>query len=347
VNISFQKAPQKEQGPLPERPRAQGAIPTLLRQHRELVSAFIFFVVMMIVFTIASPGVWLNSQSYSAVFVSLPIYIILTVSLVFVVVSGEIDLSFSSVVGVSALVFTEFYLGGVNPYICLILAILAGGLAGVINGVLVCYIGLSSLVVTLGMNFFWAGFIQVMTNGYGAPLASLQNTTFHNLFVGQVGIIPVQMFWAALFAVIGMLLFTHHKYGAYVRFVGDNPEAAGEMGINVRMVKVISFIYVGLASGFAGVLAILINNNFYPTTGSGYLLSVLAAIFVGGTPVIGGVGTVAGAVVGSFTVGFIESGIVAAGLTGFWTQLVYGIVIVLSLITHRINSPQHKKAGGW
>jgi simple sugar transport system permease protein len=67
---------------------------------------------------------------------------------------------------------------------------------------------------------------------------------------------------------------------------------------------------------------------------------------VGGTPVIGGVGTVAGAVVGAFTVGFIESGIVAAGLTGFWTQLVYGIVIVLSLITHRINSPQHKKVGG-
>jgi simple sugar transport system permease protein len=347
MNINFQTAPRKEQEPSDEPTRAQGAIQTLLRQHRELVSALIFFVVMMVVFTIASPSVWLNSQSYNAVFVSLPIYIILTVSLVFVVVSGEIDLSFPSVVAVSALVFTEFYLGGVSPFICVILAILTGGLAGLINGVLVCYVGLSSLVVTLGMNFFWAGFVQVMTNGYGAALVSLQNTSFHNLFVGQVGVMPVQMFWAALFAVIGMLLFTHHKYGAHVRFVGDNPEAAREMGINVRLVKVVSFIYVGLASGFASVLAILINNNFYPTTGSGYLLSVLAAIFVGGTPVIGGVGTVAGAVVGAFTVGFIESGIVAAGLTGFWTQLVYGIVIVFSLITHRINSPQHKKVGGW
>jgi len=347
VNISFQNAPQKEQKLSPASARAQGEIPTFLRQHRELVSALVFFVAMMTVFTIASPSVWLNSQSYTAVFVSLPIYIILTVSLVFVVVSSEIDLSFPSVVGVSALVFTELYLGGVNPFFCLVLAILCGGLAGLINGVLVCYVGLSSLVVTLGMNFFWAGFTQVLTNGYGAPLVSLQNTAFHNLFVGQLGLVPVQMFWAALFAVIGMLLFTRHKYGAYVRFVGDNPEAAREMGINVRKVKVVSFIYVGLASGFAGVLAILINNNFYPTTGSGYLLSVLAAIFVGGTPVGGGVGTVAGAVVGAFTVGFIESGIVAAGLTGFWTQLVYGIVIVLSLITHRINRPRHRRVGGW
>ncbi len=108
-------------------------------------------------------------------------------------------------------------------------------------------------------------------------------------------------------------------------------------------VKVVSFVYVGLASGFVGVLAILINNNFYPTVGDGYLLTVLAAIFVGGTPGIGGIGTVAGGIVGAFTVGFIESGIVAAGLTGYWTQFVYGIVIVLSLVTHRLYSPQHKK----
>ena len=77
--------------------------------------------------------------------------------------------------------------------------------------------------------------------------------------------------------------------------------------------------------------------------GDGYLWTVLAAIFVGGTPRIGGIGTVAGGIVGAFTVGFIESGIVAAGLTGYWTQFIYGIVIVLSLVTHRLYNPRHKK----
>src|SRR5579872_232243 len=336
--IIDQKAPPQEH--LTRRPRR---VMSLLSQYRELASALAFFVLMMLAFTIASPSVWLNSLSYTAVFISLPIYIILAVSLVFVVVSGEIDLSFASVVGVAALVFSEFVLAGWNPYVCLVLAILAGGVAGLINGLLVAYFGLSSLIVTLGMNFFWRGFIQIITNGTGVPLAFLQPTSFHNVFVGQIGIIPVQMLWAAGFATLGVVLFTYHKFGAYVRFVGDNPESAREMGINVRLVKLASFVFVGLASGFVGVLAILINNNFYPTVGDGYLLIVLAAIFVGGTAGIGGVGTVAGAIVGAFTVGFIESGIVAAGLTGYWTQFIYGVVIVLSLVTHRLYSPHYKK----
>ena len=336
--IIDQKAPPQEQ--VTRRPRR---VMSLLSQYRELASALAFFVLMMLVFTIASPSVWLNSLSYTAVFISLPIYIILAVSLVFVVVAGEIDLSFASVVGVAALVFSEFVLAGWNPYLCLVLAILAGGAAGLINGLLVAYFGLSSLIVTLGMNFFWRGFIQIITNGMGAPLAFLQPTSFHNVFVGQIGIIPVQMLWAAGFAILGVVLFTYHKFGAYVRFVGDNSQSAREMGINVRLVKTASFVFVGLASGFVGVLAILINNNFYPTVGDAYLLIVLAAIFVGGTSGIGGVGTVAGAVVGAFTVGFIESGIVSAGLTGYWTQFIYGIVIVLSLVTHRLYSPVHKK----
>jgi simple sugar transport system permease protein len=114
------------------------------------------------------------------------------------------------------------------------------------------------------------------------------------------------------------------------------------MGINVRWVKIAAFAFVGLASGFAGVLAILINANFWPTVGEGYLLSVLAATFVGGTPTWGGIGTVAGGVVGAATVGFIETGIIAAGLTGFYTQFFYGLVIVVSLITHRLNRPRQR-----
>jgi simple sugar transport system permease protein len=344
MSIVGQKEPKQAQ--LQSRPKGPRAIWGTIGQHREFASALIFFVVMMVLFTIASPSVWLNTQSYSAVFVSLPLYIILTVSLVFVVVAGEIDLSFASVVGVAALAFTEFFLGGWNPYLCVVLAIIAGGIAGIINGILVAYFGLSSLVATLGMNFFWAGFVEVLSNGNGAALVALQGTAFRNVFVGNVGPIPVQLFWGLAFAFVGGLLFARHTFGAHVRFVGDNPESAREMGINVRFVKLLTFVYVGLAAGFVGVLAILINNNFYPTTGQGYLLSVLAAIFVGGTPVFGGVGTVAGAVVGAFTVSFIESGIIAAGINGYWTQLVYGIVIVLSLLTHRLYGPKYKGKAG-
>src|SRR5450755_3254043 len=133
-----------------------------IQRHREFASALAFLVVMFAAFAIASPGVFLKPQIYSAIFISLPISIILAVSLVFVIVAGEIDLAFPSVVGVSALVFTTVVTLGGNAWIGLLLALAAGILAGVCNGFLVAYLGLSSLVATLGMNFLWRGLIQIV-----------------------------------------------------------------------------------------------------------------------------------------------------------------------------------------
>jgi simple sugar transport system permease protein len=107
------------------------------------------------------------------------------------------------------------------------------------------------------------------------------------------------------------------------------------MGVNVERVKTSAFVFLGTAAALAGVLASLINNYFWPTTGEGYLLATLAAVFVGGTPTWGGVGTVPGAVIGVLVVGFINTGIIAAGFTQFSTQFFSGLVIILSLISHR------------
>ena len=114
------------------------------------------------------------------------------------------------------------------------------------------------------------------------------------------------------------------------------------MGINVERVKTMAYVYMGIAAAVAGVFSTLINSTFYPTTGDGYLLSVLAAVFVGGTPTWGGVGTVVGGVIGAFSVGFIETGIIASGLTGYYTQFFYGLIIILSLISHRFNQGRYR-----
>jgi simple sugar transport system permease protein len=328
-------------------PRRQGFFMVWVRRHREFGSALAFLVIMFAVFMIASPGVFLRPQIYTAIFISLPISIILAASLVFVIVGGEIDLAFPSVIGIAALVFTTVVEAGGSPWIGLALALVAGVIAGLCNGLLVAYLGLSSLVVTLGMNFLWRGLIQIVRQGNGAPLTFLTKTDLYQILVGRVGWLPIQLVWGILFAALGILLFTRFRFGSQVACIGDNIEAAREMGINVRLIKTLTFAFVGLASGLAGVLAILINNNFWPTVGDGYLLSVLAAVFVGGTPTWGGVGTIAGSVVGALTVGSIETGIVAAGLTGYFTQFFYGAVIVLSLVTHRLTRPRARIAGRW
>jgi simple sugar transport system permease protein len=267
----------------------------------------------------------------------------LAVPLVFVIAAGEIDLAFPSVVGLAAWVFAVIVKAGWNPFVALPFALAAGGLAGLANGLLVTRAGLSALVSTLGMNFLLRGLINMGTQGIGIPLTKeLANTTFRNIFAGEIGQLPTQMIWAIILTILGVALFGYHKFGAQVCCVGDNQESSREMGINVKRVKTMAFVYVGLSAAFAGVLSVLINNTFWPSTGDGLLLPVLAAVFVGGTPTWGGVGTVTGAVIGTFTVGFIGTGIIAAGLTGFYTQFFYGLVIILSLLGHRFNQPRYQ-----
>ena len=313
----------------------------LVRKNRAFFAASGFFVVLMLSFITANPGVFLELGVYIAVLVTLPLVMIPAVASVFVIATGEIDLSFPSTVGLSALVFAKSVASGLDPTLSLFLGLLVGCGVGLMNAFLVVYLGLSSLVATLGALFLIRGIIQVVSDGLPIDVTSLSASTFGHIFVGQIGSFPVQMFWAIGFASLALVLFNHHRFGAHICFVGDNGKAAREMGINVGWVKTRAFMFVGLGAALVGVLSVLVNRTFFPTMGEGLLLTVLASVFVGGTPTWGGVGSISGAVVGGLTVSFIESGIIGAwGLSGFYTQLFYGLVIILALAGHRLEAPR-------
>lgn len=310
-----------------------------LGRHRSFVSALVFFLIMLATFVITSPTVFLHTRIYLSVFSSsLPLVLILVVPSVFIVVSGEIDVSFPSMVGLTAYVFAEAFNRGVNPFVGLLLAIVVGAIGGFVIGWIVAYVGLPSLVVTLGMLFLLRGLVQVLSGGNAIALVELRGSAFEKTFISKWYGLPASMVWALLLAGVGLALFGAHKFGAHIRAIGDNAAAANQMGINIRRSKLLAFVYIGAASAVVGVFSVAINSNFYPTAGDGLLLLVLAAVFVGGTPVWGGTGTIAGAIVGAATVGFIETGIIAAGLTGNYTQLFYGLVILLSLVAHRVSN---------
>ena len=334
-----EKAPQSVVLPSP---RPLSPLTKFIRSNRRPISALLFFVVLIACFTAANPRLFTNPQIYNAVFVSLPISIILVVPLVFIVTAGEIDLSFPSVVGICAWAFAAGTRANWNPLLCIAAALLVGAISGLVNGLLVTRVRLSSLVATLGMNFLLRGLIHIGNQGYGISVTQLRDTSFSNFFIGDINGFPVQMIWGTLLAAIGWLLFSRHRFGAQIAIIGDNQDSAKEMGINVERMKTMAYVYMGLAAAVAGVFSTLINSTFYPTTGDGYLLSVLAAVFVGGTPTWGGVGTVVGGVIGAFIVGFIETGIIASGLTGYYTQFFYGLIIILSLISHRFNQGRYR-----
>ena len=112
------------------------------------------------------------------------------------------------------------------------------------------------------------------------------------------------------------------------------------MGVNIELTRLLIFGFVGLTAGIVGVMISLINVNFYPNAGNGLLLPVLASVFVGGTPMLGGVGSIAGAFVGSMTISFIGIGILTSGFSGFYTDFLYGVVIVLSAVVHTLSGIQ-------
>ncbi|MBZ0299046.1 MAG: ABC transporter permease [Anaerolineae bacterium] len=331
-----------------KRRRTRGPLAKYLNRNRRAISALAIFAVLLIIFTMANPRIFTNPITYRAIFLSLPISLFVVVPLVFIVASGEIDLSFPATAGITSWVFSAAVQSGWEPVAALIPALLLGVVVGLVVGGLVTYVGLSSLVATLGMNFLMRGIINMGTQGVAIQFPQMRTTALWQAFAGRIegfpviNGFPVHMLWGLGFVALGWMLFNRHRLGIRVQIVGDNPDSAAEMGITVARVKIGAFVFLGIGAALSGVLSVLVNQNWWPTTGDGLLLPALAAVFVGGTPTWGGIGTVVGSSIGAFIIAFIETGIIGAGLTGYVTQFFNGLVIILSLIGHRFNGRRYR-----
>ncbi|MGO8800986.1 MAG: ABC transporter permease [Roseiarcus sp.] len=319
-----------------------GALRRFISKNRAAIGTLAVFVAMMTAFTIASPQVFTRWQIYDSVLVTLPVALCLVVPLVFVVTVGEIDLSFPATMGFSAWIFALLVQAGFSPFLGIVGALATGMVLGYCVGALVVTASLSSLIATLGMNYMLRGLIMIITQGKSIALLDLQDTVAGGLFSGELFGFPVQMFWALGFVAFAGLLFNRHRFGARVHAVGDHPDSAAQMGVNVSRIRIATFVFMGLGAALAGVFSTMINYTWWPTTGDGYLLPAIASVFVGGTPTWGGVGTIAGGAIGALIVSFIQSGIVAAGLSGFYVQFFNGLIIILALLGHRWNQKRYR-----
>ncbi|MEL7235332.1 MAG: ABC transporter permease, partial [Chloroflexota bacterium] len=204
------------------------------RNNRRVLTSAGFLAVMLVIFTFANTSVFTSFTTYRSVMISLPVSIFVVIPLVFVITAGEIDLSFPSVVGVSAYSFAFIVDAGGNPFLGILAALVVGTLLGYLNGVLVVHVGLSALVATLGMNFLLRGFINIMVEGFSIAIPELRGTFAHTLLTGDpIFGIPNQMLWAIAFSIVGLYLYNYHIFGVRVHCVGDHPGSAAEMGINV------------------------------------------------------------------------------------------------------------------
>jgi simple sugar transport system permease protein len=284
--------------------------------------------IIWIIFAIGSSETWLHRDIYSSLMSTVPVTQsgIIALTLTLVVIAGEIDLSFGSVMAVGTWVFMscpQHELG-------LIAGLAAGMGVGLLNGFIVVRFGIPSLVATIGSWFFWGGIVIVGTGSVGAGTSGGFVT---NLLTGRIfGYVPAEMPWMLAFAFLLWVLLNRHRFGAHVYLVGDNDQSARMMGVRSDRVRMGVFALNGTAAAFAGISSTLEAHYFWPTVGSGAMLPTVAAVFLGGTSIFGGRGTIFGTFVAAFVIGAIEPGIVSLGWTGLLTQVMYGAVIVGALI---------------
>ena len=302
-------------------------------KYKMQLAIVVIYLSLWLLFLIANPFAFTNQYTYTALMSILPLTIIPALSLTYVVILGEMDLSFPSVMALASWTLAVTWRAIGPNVIGILLALLAGAVAGFLNGLIITKGRIPSFIATLGTMFFWSGIVLVASQGFGIPLSMFKNELLYQIFVGRIaGVIPAQMIWALIIAVALWFFLNVHKFGAHVYYTGDNRIAAKAMGINTDRTIILVFIIHGTISAFAGILATLEDATFWPTIGDIYLLRSLAAVVVGGTALSGGAGTLFGTFVGGLILEWIETGLLATGIAGFWTNVFYGLVIVVSLI---------------
>lgn len=310
---------------------------TKLEEMKLEISIFLVFLVVYTVFIIGNPRVFTSFDIYYSFMSTIPFTGILALAMTFVVILGEIDLSFPSVLAFCGWTFGTIFVATNNVWFAALCCFAVGIIAGLLNSLLIVKIGIPSIVATIGTQFFFRGLVNVCAQGNGIALVDTKSTIFYQICVGRIaGLIPAQAIWFLVLGITFWLILKRHKFGWHVLFVGDNKDSARMMGININFVKTLVFVQMGIITALVSILSNLEVTYFYPNQGSGYLLTTLAAVFIGGTSVFGGMGTIFGTFIGALIIGSLEAGIIALGMSGFWIQLFYGAIIMISVSIYAI-----------
>jgi simple sugar transport system permease protein len=318
-------------------PRPRPSFTSFTASWASQIGISVAFGALWLAFIVLAPSTFLSDRIYLSFAQTVPYFGIVAMFLTMVIITGDMDLSFVSemALGMVGFVFTWQATGSVE--LGVLAAIGVGALAGLFNGILVTYVGIPSLVVTIGTQFLFRGLTLVLVNGKTYPLVTTNTAPSYEFLVGKLGgIIPMEFVWLVVLAVVAWVLLNRHRLGQNAYVIGDNRLAAGLMGIPIRRTRITLFVLTGMAAALAGLMNSLQIVNFYPTMGDGFLLPTLAAVFVGGTSVFGGRGSVYGTFLGAFMIGAIEAGIVAVGLSGYYTNLFYGAVILAAVSVHAV-----------
>ena len=262
---------------------------------------------------------------------------IMVLPMVFIIVTGNIDLSIASILGLCASVLGWLHIHGVNIWLAAAIAVLIGGLAGLLNGVLIAKLRLPALVVTLGTFSFYRGLAYALL---GDQAARGYPASFTALGQGTLGTtrIPLALLIFIVLALGFGLVLNRMTFGRYLYSIGNNEEASRYSGVPTERIKMTIFVVSGVMAAIAGLILAARFGSTRPDIGSGLELSVITITVLGGISIFGGSGTMIGAILALVLIGILRFGMGLVNIQGQVQDVVIGSLLILSILLPRAGS---------
>lgn len=320
----------------------------LLADAPVLVTATVLFLIFLF-FAIFAPG-FLSFYPLSNILTFASVYGIVVAGEAFLMISGEFDLSVSSILAVSGYTFLYGLLYGLPPFLAMLVALAASAVLGLINGLIVIGTKLPSFITTLGTLWAYLGLVRAMGPGgalsYSPPVKPVLFDALNgfitpiNQLTEPAGNLRVATLWFIGIVIVFQLILQRTRFGNWVFAVGGNADAACAQGVNLNKIKLINFTLTGFLAGLAGVIMFAQRSSMNERIAHGAELTVIAAAVIGGVSLRGGVGSIVGAALGMILLTMLEQGLTIMGVPLEVFQAVVGAIIIISGVVNLYLSQQ-------
>ena len=294
----------------------------------------VFYLVLIAIFSVLSPF-FFGFRNMLAIGANVAFMGLMAATGTPLIIAGGLDLSVAAIAGLTGVVISLFYSWGVDIWGAAAIAVVIAAAIGALNGFLTTRLGMNPLIVTLGMMSIVSGIALVLTGGLTRPLMV---GGFNWIGNGRLWGVPVPLILMIVTFLALWLILTQTKFGRFVYASGGNPEAARLIGIPVERTVVTLYIVSAVSGACAGIVLAAMLGAAGPNAASQSLLTIIAAIILGGTSLQGGRGSVWGTLLAVLILGTLANGLTLLDVTSFWQDVTRGVVLLLAVGLDQIRT---------
>jgi erythritol transport system permease protein len=318
---------------------------------------FIALFLVLIFFSFAAPN-FLSTANMVIMSKHVALNAFLAIGMTFVIITGGIDLSVGSIVGLSGMVAGGLIMNGLNlgpigytvyfnVFEVVLITLAVGVLIGALNGFLITRLNVAPFIATLGTLYVARGFALLSSDGRTFPNlvgnAELGTTGFPFLGSGLILGIPVSIWLLVIVGCAAAYIAMRTPLGRFIYAVGGNERAAALSGVRVNRVKMFVYMFSGFCAAIVGLIISSELVAAHPATGESFELNAIAAAVLGGTSMSGGRGRIGGTIVGAFVIGILSDGLVMMGVSSFWQIVIKGVVIIAAVVVDQFQRRLQQK----